>query len=301
MGNCCDSREGNKGEAFIRKVLFFESEKFHHFKLINDLKYKIENDIIQNQNFIKFLNEFLKFKEEYQAKIVKDLFQKYFEKLNVLEINIYELSLLLIPYYKMSREEKRALFKLIIDYLSTPSSFICKPKSHKEIIFNYYYFHTIWTNKIFLHTLNQIHNSEKSSYTNSNLIDEIILLDKIFTEDNLNLEVKKAFICNELDGYECSDVSSFEAKNEKNRNTTVLKNIKGQINTYKRSNSSGSYKSQKFKNKMNSISPDCSPGKFSKLKKIDKSMRYNESKIIIDFEDIRENFINTYSKKNQNN
>lgn len=299
MGNCCDSREGNKGEIFIRKVLFIESEKFHHFKLINDLKYKIENDFVQKSIFLNFLNDFLKNKEEYQAKIFKEIFQKYFEKLNVYELNIYEVSLLLIPYYKMSIEEKKALFKLIVDYLSIASSFISKPKCHREIVYNYYYFHTLWTNKIVIANLTQCSDKFQSKY--SDIINDLFLYEKIFNEDNLDKEVDKVFKTkNDMDGYECSDVSSFEISNEKSRNTELLKNKNSnfkvnQISSYKRSNSSGSYKIHK-NNK--SLSKNDSPGKCSKIKKIYKELKYNEAEILVDLAEIRENFILNYSNLN---
>eukprot|EP00340_Litonotus_pictus_P006063 CAMPEP_0170527980 /NCGR_PEP_ID=MMETSP0209-20121228/13478_1 /TAXON_ID=665100 ORGANISM="Litonotus pictus, Strain P1" /NCGR_SAMPLE_ID=MMETSP0209 /ASSEMBLY_ACC=CAM_ASM_000301 /LENGTH=252 /DNA_ID=CAMNT_0010818905 /DNA_START=197 /DNA_END=955 /DNA_ORIENTATION=+ len=70
--------------------------------------------------------------------------------MNTKEVNIYELGMLLLPYYNMNTADKRELLKEHLDYLSNSSSNIL-PRTKREVIIFYYYFHTVYLTKAFIH------------------------------------------------------------------------------------------------------------------------------------------------------
>lgn len=181
MGNlipCCELTD-NKGEEALRTIIYsFGLTNITEINFRRDLKEKSRDDIIQTADFLEYMDSYWSQKEP-TKQIQISLFNKYFSATLSREINIYELSLLLLPLFNLSIEEKRKTFQETIKSLTYPKYMF---KNIKEMVNLYYNFHTIFITKIIYYELKN-ENKKKESNDLRNL------LLSVFTEEQVHKEV----------------------------------------------------------------------------------------------------------------
>lgn len=185
MGNfiqCCELRD-NKGEDSLRSILSsIKVTEISEMTFVKGLKEKTKDEMIQISEFFDYMDTFWSQKEGMKS-IQITLFNKYFSATlgnsSPKEINIYEVSLLFLPLFSLSIEEKRKAFEVTIKSLTYHKLLY---KNIREMVTLYYNFHTIFITKI-------IYYEYKSEGRKKEAEDLKGLLSTVFNEENIHKEI----------------------------------------------------------------------------------------------------------------
>jgi len=162
MGNCCSQNtQGEKAEDFIRKQMLpmKQINNFNYKMILKETKEMLKDDCILIRDFLSIMESYWSTSAE-KREFQEGLFSKYFKALGIKEMNVYEIILLAIPYLNMNEKDKKKLLNIIVNYLVDPETNIMNKnkKTKREIIFDYYNFHTCFLTKAFIFILNNKHN-----------------------------------------------------------------------------------------------------------------------------------------------
>jgi len=185
MGNfiqCCELRD-NKGEDSLRSILTsIKVVEITEMSFIKGLKEKTKDETVQISDFFDYMDSYWSEKEGMRS-IQKTLFNKYFMATlgnsSTKEINIYEASLLFLPLFNLTVDEKRKAFEFTIKSLTYHKLLY---KNIKEMITLYYNFHTIFITKIIYHEFKNEGRKKESD-------DLKELLSTVFYEENIHKEI----------------------------------------------------------------------------------------------------------------
>lgn len=210
FASCCSCQKipNMKGEEFLRLIFKdIEISRISEMTFLKSLKEIATDDHIKINDFLNMMEKYWS-KTETNRNIQINLFQKYFNATTGLskrkEINIYEISLLMIPLYKQSLEEKQKTFEFTIKTL-------CQSQNKfnllniREFINLYYNFYTIFITKILYYEFK----------SNSNLMesdDLKNLLVSVFNEENVIVEVNLLFKKYEKDVLSSQELNSICSK-----------------------------------------------------------------------------------------
>jgi hypothetical protein len=130
--------------------------------MMKEFKNFIRDDCILIVDFFDYLESILSEDQE-KSVLQRGVFQKYFKSTGEKEVNINEIFLLLIPYFNMKTKDKKQLLKQVLEYLTDSKNIAgrklnVKKRSKREILYFYYYFHTIFLTKSFIFLLNNRYN-----------------------------------------------------------------------------------------------------------------------------------------------
>lgn len=153
MGNCCSNPQGENGEDFIRRIFspFKYKNNFDIKNILEDLKPLLKEDCIFTGDFITYMQRFWSEDKE-TRELQKFAFVKYFQLHKAKEIGVYEIMLLILPFLNMSTKEKLNAFKSLIGYLQKNKTIVF-PRTIREIVYHYYFFHTVLITKIYINYL----------------------------------------------------------------------------------------------------------------------------------------------------
>lgn len=176
--SCCALRD-NKGEEELRNIMFSMGiANITEIDFINDLKERAKEDLILVTDFMDYMNNHWSTNTNLRQLQI-GLFNKYFSATLSREICIYELSLLLLPFFKLSYDEKKKTFQEAIKSLTKPKYMY---KSVKEMINLFFNFHTIFITKIIYFDFKAENKIKESNDLRS-------LLLSVFTEEQVHKEV----------------------------------------------------------------------------------------------------------------
>jgi hypothetical protein len=195
MGSCCSNPNGENGEDFIRKIFtpFKFKNNFDYKNILEDLKHLLKEDCIFTGDFITYMQRFWSDDKE-TKELQKFLFVKYFSMYKAKIICVYEILLIILPFLNMSTKEKLSAFKSLIEYLQKNKTIVF-PRTIREIIYHYYFFHTVLMTKIYINYLDvkikqsinsTVFNTSKISnenYNSENQVKERLEKDKISKAD----------------------------------------------------------------------------------------------------------------------
>lgn len=185
---CCEISE-IKGEESLRSVLFsLGITNITEIEFRRELKESTRDDVIQTSDFFEYMKPHWSLHEP-TKRLQIAIFEKYFQAFSCREVNIYELSLLLLPFFNISLDERRKTLIETLKALTFPKFMYRKIRELVQLYFN---FHTIFLTKTIYLEYKFEHRVKESG-------DLWNLLLTVFNEDQVLTEVGNLFNDFEID------------------------------------------------------------------------------------------------------